>query len=265
MIKSTVKSIAMKLLANFLVVLSLFPFLQGKLSPIKIPMSYTFTAQLELHYIEQPPKELQCNPYYSNATWIPSLLCIVAAEITTIQWYHNSTDGDITKLNSTNTRSGARENVLTITQFTGLVSKEFNETLVGNYYCQVTNSNNVTILSNILTVLPPENYTNLPQCPSIITQGCPNSTVPITTTITKSITPVLTPSVDCRSSPVVISNSSVVGWITSFSILLVINILLVTLIAVCISLVAYKRYQMESKDEDKGKGKICTRKLTFLL
>jgi hypothetical protein len=206
---------------TLIIILLLLPFhcSQGIYSNmfIRVVIIFDITGQCGGFFIVQPPVSLNCNPFDdANNTQI-SLLCIGGPHQQLmeygIRWIYNEKRAP---MESTITSTSRR---LIISHYTGLTS---NDNMTGVYYCESYNqTSNTTIhTSNKLTILQPENYTNLSSCPSIITQECDGCS---------DLSQSLSPSLSTTSSD---------GWIAGFVFFLIISLVLLSIIIICVPAIA---------------------------
>ena len=115
---------------------------------------------------KEPPDELQCNPFdvhVNSREWRLQLECIVTLKghkHFIINWYHKYLNGTTVMLEPDSMQS----NMMMIQSVFGQRwinnHKPFNESMLGEYWCQVVNTDNTNMygISNVVTIHHPECY-----------------------------------------------------------------------------------------------------------
>lgn len=151
-------------------------------------------------FSHQPPTKLNCNPYDNTSLWRPILVCggIIEENCYKLQWFHNSTDGNIS-VQPSNTILSCDYPTLEITELVNLT---------GDHWCEVVDlmTNETILRSNSLTIYEKENYNQMTPCHDVPIDN--QNIVCITTTTTS-------PSVDILAVSSPIDNESTIFITTS--------------------------------------------------
>ena len=110
-------------------------------------------------FTREPPDEdeLQCNPFDRRSIWRLQLECKIKVLDNTsynINWYHRH-------LNETNDlmfNLVQRSNMIQSVFGEQWINTTFNESMLGEYWCQVVNTDSTNGISNVLTIHHPECY-----------------------------------------------------------------------------------------------------------
>ena len=137
-------------------------------------------GQCPLYYVGQPPTTLNCSPYDQTSPDRQFRLRLVCGAIKNgssefidsfdLSWYRRRfSDGIVENLGQGNDKQENSNYVrIVLSGIVGLNLAPFNEEMPGQYWCQAAVSNSsgqyLTIESNVLTVLSPEDYVGLGVC-----------------------------------------------------------------------------------------------------
>lgn len=198
---------------------------------------------------------MDCNPFNETVSSVSVLCVLVRAsgeDTFSVAWYHNNTNGSVTMIATYNI---TLDSTIYITR---LVFDSFNESMIGEYFCQAINTTNNDSESlnpsNKLYIQEPESYQGVSPCPSVVLDSTPTvkcadltsskltptllSSLPLSTSTTKTTT------FSCSPTTVISMNSNrEVGWIVGFVVTLLLALLLLLILLICLLMIICRKYQ----------------------
>ena len=199
---------------------------------------------------------MDCNPFNETVSSVSVLCVLVRAsgeDTFSVAWYHNNTNGSVTMIPTYNI---TLDSTIYITR---LVFDLFNESMIGEYFCQATNTtdNDSESLnpSNKLYIQEPESYQGVSPCPSVVLDSTP--TVKCADLTSSKLTPTLLSSLllssattktttlfSCSPTTVISMDSNrEVGWIVGFVVTLLLALLLLLILLICLVMIICRKYQ----------------------
>ena len=199
---------------------------------------------------------MDCNPFNETVSSVSVLCVLVRAsgeDTFSVDWYHNNTNGSVTKIA---TNGITLDSTIYVTR---LVFDSFNESTIGEYFCQATNTTDNDSMelnpSNKLYIQEPEFYQGAYPCPPVVLDSTPTvkcadlNSSKLTATILSSLplssaTAKTTALFSCSPTTAVSMDSdSEVRWIVGFVVVLFLALLLLLILLICIIMIICRKYQ----------------------